>query len=179
MTATHEQHTTESDLLTGTFRDRDSAEKAYDSLTSRGYTKDEINVIMSDDTRKQHVSQTSVTTDLGNKAAEGGITGATVGGTVGAIAGVLAVAGTLAIPGLGIVLAGPVAAGLAGLGAGAAAGGLLGALVGAGIPEERAKIYKTDIENGGIVVGVKPRSSDDASYFEKEWNGYRGENIRR
>ena len=179
MTATHEQHTTESDLLTGTFRDRDSAEKAYDSLTSRGYTKDEINVIMSDDTRKQHFSQSSVTTDLGNKAAEGGITGATVGGTVGAIAGVLAVAGTLAIPGLGIVLAGPVAAGLAGLGAGAAAGGLLGALVGAGIPEERAKIYKTDIENGGIVVGVKPRSSDDASYFEKEWNGYRGENIRR
>ena len=177
MTATHEESRTE--LLTGTFRDRDSAEKAYDSLTSRGYTKDDINVIMSDDTRKRHFSQTSVTTDLGNKAAEGGITGATVGGTVGAIAGVLAVAGTLAIPGLGIVLAGPVAAGLAGLGAGAATGGLIGALVGAGIPEERAKTYQTDIENGGIVVGVKPRSADDATYFEKEWTGYRGENIRR
>ena len=179
MTATHEHQTTEGDLLTGTFRDRESAEKAYDSLTSRGYTKDDINVIMSDDTRKHHFSQTSVTTDLGNKAAEGGITGATVGGMVGAIAGVLAVAGTLAIPGLGVVLAGPGAAGLAGLGAGAAAGGLVGALVGAGIPEERAKTYKTDIENGGIVVGVKPRSSDDASYFENEWNGYRGESIHR
>ena len=164
---------TSNEFLTGSFRDRAEAERAYNSLISKGYSKDEINVIMSDDTRKRHFTETSTTTDLGNKAAEGGIAGATVGGTVGAVAGVLAVAGTLAIPGLGLVLAGPLAAGLAGLGAGAAAGGLLGALIGAGIPEERAKMYKTEIENGGIVVGVKPRSVDDVSHFEKEWAGYR------
>ncbi|HEX9225106.1 MAG TPA: hypothetical protein VF885_00440 [Arthrobacter sp.] len=170
---------TKTNLLTGSFRDRASAERAYDSLLKDGYTKDEINVIMSDDTRKQHFSKTTVTTDLGNKAAEGGLAGATVGGAVGAIAGVLAVAGTLAIPGLGIVLAGPVAAGLAGLGAGAAAGGLVGALVGAGIPEERAKTYESDLKAGGIVVGVTPRSVDDAMRFEKEWAGYQGQNIQR
>ncbi len=171
MTTTHTE--TRNDFLTGSFRDRAAAERAYDSLISKGYSKDEINVIMSDDTRKRHFTETSTTTDLGNKAAEGGLAGATVGGTVGAVAGILAVAGTLAIPGLGLVLAGPLAAGLAGLGAGAAAGGLLGALIGAGIPEERAKMYKTEIENGGIVVGVKPRSPDDVSHFEKEWAGYR------
>lgn len=178
MTTSHEQ-TTRSELLTGTFRDRESAEQAYNSLINRGYTKDDINVMMSDDTRKRHFSQTTATTELGTKAAAGGLTGATVGGTVGAIAGVLAVAGTLAIPGLGIVLAGPLAAGLAGLGAGAAAGGLLGSLIGLGIPEERAKVYTTDIENGGIVVGVKPRSNDEAALVEKEWTGYRGANILR
>ncbi|MFN2316649.1 MAG: hypothetical protein ABR551_09960 [Gemmatimonadales bacterium] len=177
MTTTETKTTT--DLLTGSFRDRASAERAYDSLVSRGYSKDEINVIMSDDTRKQHFSETSETTELGTKAAEGGLAGATVGGTVGAIAGVLAVAGTLAIPGLGLVLAGPVAAGLAGLGAGAAAGGLLGALIGAGIPEERAKVYKTEIENGGIVVGVKPRSAEDVKHFEQEWSRHGGGDIRR
>ena len=166
-------------MLTGSFRDRASAERAYDSLLKDGYTKDEINVIMSDDTRKQYFSKTTETTDLGNKAAEGGLAGATVGGAVGAIAGVLAVAGTLAIPGLGLVLAGPVAAGLAGLGAGAAAGGLVGALIGAGIPEERAKTYEKDIKAGGIVVGVTPRSIDDATRFEKEWAGYQGQNIQR
>ena len=179
MTATHEPSTTHSDLVSGTFRDRDSAERAYDSLTSRGYTKDDINVIMSDDTRKRHFSHTRVETDLGSKVAAGGLTGATVGGTIGALAGILAVAGTLAIPGLGIVLVGPVAAGLAGLGAGAAAGGLLGALVGAGIPEERARTYTTDIESGGIVLGVRPRSADDATHFEREWAGYHGEHILR
>ena len=170
-----------SKLLTGTFRDRESAEKAYNSLTSRGYSDKEVNVLMSDDTRKRHFTADNpvIETDLGNKAAEGGVTGATIGGVAGAIVGVLAAAGTLAIPGLGIVIAGPLAAGLAGLGAGGAAGGLIGGLVGAGIPEERAKVYEKDIKSGGIVMGVKPRSDDDAMYFEREWGTYRGENIYR
>lgn len=171
--------TSTSSMLTGSFRDRAAVERAYNALLARGYSKDEINVIMSDDTRKQHFATTSETTELGNKAAEGGLTGATVGGTIGAVAGVLAVAGTLAIPGLGIVLAGPVAAGLAGLGAGAAAGGLVGALIGAGIPEERAKTYETDIKAGGIVVGVTPRSAEDAQHIESEWSGFRAENVQR
>lgn len=168
---TKQEVSTHSELLTGTFRDRDSAERAYDALVRRGYSAEEINVLMSEDTRKRHFSSTTKTTELGNKAAEGGLAGATVGGTVGAIAGALAVAGTLAIPGLGIVLAGPLAAALAGLGAGAATGGLIGGLIGAGIPEERAKLYKTDIDNGGIVVGVRPRNPDDATYFQSEWKG--------
>lgn len=172
MSTTHAHHVTTNGMLSGSFRDRVAAERAFESLRDRGYTAAEINVIMSDDTRKQHFSETSVTTELGNKATAGGLTGATIGGTAGAIAGVLAVAGTLAIPGLGVVLAGPVAAGLAGLGAGAAVGGLFGALVGAGISDERAKVYKSDIENGGIVIGVTPKSVDDATHFEHEWSGY-------
>ncbi len=166
----HLKHTTHSEILAGNVRDRASAEDAYNSLTSRGYSKDDINVMMSDDTRQRHFKETVMTSDLGNKAAAGGLTGATLGGTVGAVAGILAVAGTLAIPGLGIVLAGPMAAGLAGLGAGAAAGGLLGALIGAGISEDRAKVYKSEIDNGGILVGVTPRSADDAAHFRKAWS---------
>ena len=164
--------TTEYELLTGTFRDRESAERAYDSLLGRGYRKDEINVLMSDDTRKRYFGdRKDIKDDLGTKAAEGGLTGAAVGGTVGAIAGALAMAGTLAIPGVGIVLAGPLAAALAGLGAGAATGGLVGTLIGAGIPEDQAKIYESDIKSGGVVVAVRPRSEEDAAYFEREWRG--------
>ncbi len=174
----HTESTT-SAMLTGSFRDRAEVERAYNSLLERGYSKDEINVIMSDDMRKQHFSSTSETTELGTKAAEGGLTGATVGGAIGAVAGALALAGTLAIPGLGIVLAGPVAAGLVGLGAGAAAGGLVGTLIGAGIPEERAKTYENDIKAGGIVMGVTPRSTEDAQHIEREWSGFRAENVQR
>ena len=58
-----------------------------------------------------------------------------------------AVGSTIAVPGLGLVVAGPIAAALAGAGAGAAAGGLIGAMVGAGIPEDRgAKEYKRESE---------------------------------
>src|SRR5437879_5713335 len=46
---------------------------------------------------------------------------------------------SIAIPGLGVIIAGPLAAGLAGAGAGALTGGLVGAFVGWGIPEEHAK----------------------------------------
>ena len=71
----------------------------------------------------------------------------------------------------GIVLAGPLAAALAGLGAGAATGGLIGGLIGAGIPEERAKVYKTEIDNGGIILGVHPRSAEDVAYIRDTWKG--------
>jgi hypothetical protein len=170
-------HPTTASMLTGSFRDRESAESAYNALLQRGYTADEINVMMSPETRKTHFTE-SDKLDLGNKSAEGGATGAAVGGVIGTIVGVVAAAGTLAIPGIGIVLAGPVVAGLAGLGAGGAAGGLIGALVGLGIPEERAKLYEADIKSGGIVLGATPRSDEDAAYLEEEWRK-RGQNVYR
>ena len=169
--------TTRSRMLTGTFRDRESAERAYNSLTSRGYSRDDVNLLMSDETRKRHFSD-DANTGLGSKAAEGGATGAAIGGTTGAILAALAAAGTLAIPGVGII-AGPLVAALAGAGAGGLTGGLIGALVGAGIPEDRAKQYESDIKGGGIVMGVNPRNDQDAAYFESEWKNYRGENIYR
>ncbi|HKG22230.1 MAG TPA: hypothetical protein VKC34_10045 [Blastocatellia bacterium] len=168
-----------SGVMTGMFRDRESAEGAYRSLTSRGYTKDDVDVLMSDETRKRHFSDDDVDSDLGNKALEGAAVGAGLGGTLGAILAGVAAVGTLAIPGVGLIAAGPIAAALAGLGAGGAAGGLIGALVGAGIPEERAKLYERGINEGGIVMGVRPRSDEDADYFENEWKNHRGEHIYR
>jgi hypothetical protein len=161
------------------FRDRDSAENAYRSLTNRGYTKDDINLMMSDETRKKHFSDKEDDSELGSKALEGAAAGAGIGGTIGAIVAGLAAVGTLAIPGVGLIASGPIAAALAGLGAGGAAGGIIGALVGAGIPEERAKVYEKGINEGGIVMGVTPRSEEDAEYIEQEWRRHRGEEVYR
>ena len=167
--------TTSSGMLTGTFRDPASAETAYSDLVRRGYSDKDINVMMSPETREKYFSHGK--TEIGNKAAEGGATGAAIGGVTGVIVGLLAAAGTLALPGLGIVLAGPLVAALAGLGAGGAAGGLVGALVGAGMTEERARLYEHDIKNGGIVLGTKTRSAKDAEDLEKEWKKNRAENV--
>lgn len=167
-------------MLTGMFRDRESAERAYGSLSSRGYSQDDVNLMMSDETRKKHFEKTEDDTDLGNKALEGAGTGSAIGGTAGAILGALAAIGTaVAIPGLGLVVAGPIAAGLAGAGAGGLTGGIVGALIGSGIPEDRAKEYESGIKEGGIVMGVKPRNNEDAEYFENEWKNNRGERIYR
>ena len=167
-------------MLTGMFSDRDSTERAYETLSERGYTKDEINLIVSDDTRKKHYSDKDDHSELGTKAAETAGTGSAIGGTIGAIVGVIAALGTsLVIPGLGLIIAGPLAAGLAGAGAGGITGGLIGALVGSGIPEERAKVYESGIKDGRVVLGVHTRNDEDAEYFEREWKSNKGENIYR
>ena len=165
-------------MLTGMFSDRESTESAYNTLHERGYKKDDISLVMSDDTRKKHFSDDVEETEIGTKAAEGAGKGSAIGGTVGAIVGVIAAIGTsIAIPGLGIIIAGPIAAGLAGAGAGGITGGIIGALVGSGIPEARAKLYKSGIENGNIVIGVKPRNDEDAKYLEDNWRTNKGQEI--
>ena len=157
-------------LATTLFSDRASAERGYNMLTERGYGKDDVNLAMSDDTRKTFAAS-GKETELGNKAAEGAGVGGAIGGTVGAIAAAVAAIGTsLVLPGLGLVIAGPLAAAVAGAGAGAATGGLVGALVGWNMPEERVKHYEEGIKNGGILMGVKPRNDEDADYFDKHWN---------
>jgi hypothetical protein len=185
MENTHDHHdgssTRRRQMLTGMFKDRDSAERAYQELSDRGYTDREINLLMSDETRKRdYTDDEHHTTKLGNKAAEGAGTGSAIGGTIGAIAGVIAAIGTsVVIPGLGLIIAGPLAAGLAGAGAGGITGGIIGALIGAGIPEERAKRYETGIKEGHVVMGVTPRSDEDADYLERRWKEHNGIDIYR
>lgn len=170
----------ETGMLTGMFRDRNSAENAYNSMDDRGYEPDEINLVMSKDTHDKYFSEDKEETELGNKAAAGTGTGSAIGGVVGAITGILAAIGTsIVIPGLGIVVAGPVAAGLAGAGAGGITGGIIGALVGWGIPKERAKIYESGIKDGHIVMGVQPKNEKDAAYFERQWGKNNGREIHR
>ncbi len=167
-------------MVTGLFYDRSSAERAYQSLSDRGYTKEEVNLVMSHEARKKHFPDEGVTTELGSKAAEGAGIGGALGGTIGAVLAAITAAGTsIALPGLGIVIAGPLAAAAAGAGAGAATGGLLGALVGWGIPEERVKRYESGLKEGAILIGVQPRSEEDARHFEEDWRKLNGQHVYR
>lgn len=168
-------------MLTGMFTDRESSESAYKSLRDRGYTDEEINVLMSDETRKKYYGDGTPDSELGSKALEGTGVGGAIGGTLGAIiAGIAAVGTNLVLPGVGLIVWGPLAAALAGAGIGGLTGGLVGALVGAGIPEERAVVYEEGIKNGATVFGVQPRNAADAEYFENDWKtNHRGQNIYR
>ena len=167
-------------MVTGMFRDRDSAEKAYGSISSRGYSKDDVNVLMSDETRKTHFSDGTQSSELGDKALEGAGVGSAIGGTVGAVLAAIAAIGTsVALPGIGLIVAGPLAAALAGAGAGGLTGGLVGALVGSGIPEERAREYEAGVKEGGILMGINPRNDEDAEYFANEFKTHRGESVYR
>jgi hypothetical protein len=165
--------------LTAVFRDRHNASSAYDYLHALGYSSDEINVLMSDQTRiffeKEGGKHSS-----GNMMTEGVATGGTIGTVVGATAGAIAAIGTsVLIPGLGMVVAGPILAALAGGGAGAVTGGLIGGLIGLGISESNAKAYEEVLKNGGVVIGVRPRNSDDEKAIKDRFEELGGENIIR
>ena len=106
--------------------------------------------------------------------------GAAVGGGVGAtLAAIFAVGSNVVVPGLGLVVAGPIAAALAGAGAGGATGGIVGALVGAGIPEERAREYEKGVREGGVVIGTRARDDSHAADLEREYTSFGGTSILR
>jgi uncharacterized protein YjbJ (UPF0337 family) len=169
--------------VTGLYDSPEAASRAYEGLTTKhGYKADDINVVMSDATRKKHWGDVKPGTELsgGTKAAEGLGKGAAIGGGIGAaLAAVFAVGTSLVIPGLGLVVAGPIAAALAGAGAGGATGGLIGALIGAGIPEDRAREYERGINEGGILIGTRYRDNSHGDELERDFREYGGSNVRR
>lgn len=157
-------------MVTGLFRDRDSVERAYQSASSRGYGTDDVDLIMSDETRTRHFSHVRGTeTELGTKAAEGA-------GTA-----VRSAVRWARLP-QQLLRSAPRSlfqdwAGNCRPACGAGAGAATGGLVGWGIPEERVKQYEAGIKDGGILMGVKARSDDDAKTLGGEWKQHRGEDV--
>ncbi|HXT61563.1 MAG TPA: hypothetical protein VN696_00870 [Pyrinomonadaceae bacterium] len=149
-------------FVTGFFKTRAAAEAAVDAIIKRGYTRDDISVLMSDSTKSKEFA-----VQARSHAADGLGIGGAIGGTVGAVlAAIVAVGTSIVVPGIGLVVAGPIAAALAGAGAGATTGGLIGLLVGTGIPEHRAKVYDTGVRGGGILLGVEATSGEEVEKLE-------------
>jgi hypothetical protein len=143
----------------GIYSNEATAETAVDQLIAGGFSNDDVSVLMSDIRGSRDFAAEKRT-----KAPEGTATGAGVGGIVGGTLGLLAGVGALAIPGVGpLIAAGPIMSALAGLGVGGTVGGLVGALVGMGIPEYEAQHYEGRLKEGGILVSVHCDSSQDVS----------------
>ncbi|MBS1971350.1 MAG: DUF3341 domain-containing protein [Bdellovibrionales bacterium] len=140
----------------GIFQNRGNVELAVSDLKASGFRNTDISVLLpSNDSTKAFAHE------KGTKAPEGAATGATGGLAIGGVLGWLAGIGALAIPGVGpFVAAGPIVAAIAGAGIGGAVGGIAGALVGMGIPEYEAKRYESIIKTGGILVSVHVDDSD-------------------
>jgi hypothetical protein len=140
----------------GIYKTAEQAERAVDSLIAAGFASSAISVLLPDSRSTREFAHHKDT-----KAPEGATAGVTAGGSVGGTLGVLAGIGALAIPGVGpLIAAGPIMAGLAGLGVGGAVGGLVGALVGMGIPEYEAKRYEGHVKDGGTLLSVHCDTSD-------------------
>jgi hypothetical protein len=133
-----------------------SVENAVDVLKEAGFRNTDISVLF-----PQKAGSKEFAHDKGTRVPEGAAVGAGTGAVLGGALGWLVGIGALAIPGLGpFIAAGPIMAALAGMGVGGAAGGITGALIGLGIPEHEAKRYEIRVKEGGILLSVHSDNSD-------------------
>src|SRR5204862_3268773 len=144
----------------GIYHLRKDAEFAVDTLRAEGFRNTDISVLFAENEGTKDFA-----TEKHTKAPEGAATGATTGGVIGGVLGWLVGLGTLAVPGVGpLIAAGPIVAALAGAGVGGAIGGITGALIGMGIPEYEAKRYEGRVKEGGILLSVH---CDDSNWTKR------------
>ena len=143
--------------VTGLFETHKDADHIFSTLLEKGYDREEISVVMakpenkSEEDMEEHQAETQATGDAKR--------GAIVGGAAGAVLTVIAAIGTnLVLPGVGLVLAGPLLAGLTGAAAGGLAGGTIGAIIGSGYPKDDVDYYEDKIKQGGIIISVDVKS---------------------
>jgi hypothetical protein len=144
----------------GIYKDYASVENAVDVLKEGGFRNTDISVIF-----PQKAGSKQFAHDKGTRAPEGTVAGAGTGALLGGTLGWLVGIGALAIPGLGpVIAAGPLMGALAGAGVGGAVGGIAGALIGLGIPEHEAKRYEIRVKEGGVLLSVH---SDDPDWAKR------------
>jgi uncharacterized membrane protein len=155
------------------FKDLESADKAYRVLTDLGYGHDEVNVIMSEATRERLKTEPHTVVHNDVTPSEEGSTdqvlaGAGAGSALGAIGGVIAAVGTtLLIPGLGLIIAGP----MAGIGAGI--GALIGSLYGVpinSVGDDEETQFKTEVNSGRVLLRVIPHNVADGEVIRQKWD---------
>ena len=147
----------------GTVQNKAQADSIVTQLRNAGFANNDISVLFPS-SDGEHIVKSDIDKKTGQetKSSDGAIAGAGAGGLLGGSLGLLAGIGALAIPGLGpFIAAGPILATISGLAGGAAVGGLTGALVGLGIPEEHAKFYETHVKNGGALIAVHADKKDE------------------
>jgi hypothetical protein len=144
----------------GIYTNQTAVENAIDRLKAAGYRNTDISVLM-----PENIGTKDLATEKNTKAPEGAAAGAGTGVVLGGALGWLVGIGALAIPGLGpFIAAGPIMAALAGAGVAGAVGGVVGSLVGMGIPEYEAKRYEGRVKSGGILLSVH---CDDSSWTKR------------
>jgi hypothetical protein len=138
------------------FRDRAHAEAGVEVLLKAGFRDEDVSILLADNVGTKDFAHEKHT-----KAPEGATTGAGAGAVIGGTLGLLAGIGAIAIPGLGaLIAAGPIMGALAGVGSGGVAGGIVGAVIGMGIPEFEAKRYEGLIKEGRTLLSVHCDSSE-------------------
>jgi hypothetical protein len=147
------QPTSSHSTVVGVFDDRTDAEEALLALKAADFLPGQIDVAALEAPQSQgvdHAPESNPATRVD------GTTGILAGGMLGGVAGWLLAASTVAVPGLGaLVAAGALVGALGGAGIGAATGGVLGYLLDHGLTQSEASYYHERVKHGSALVIVR------------------------
>jgi hypothetical protein len=130
----------------------EETKQAVARLLAAGFTKDQITVICSDDTKERFFREFEHQEQAGSNTPAAAATGGAIGATLGSLA---TGAVGLAIGGVPLIVAGGI-----GLMAGAVWGGFLGAMMTRGIEKEAANFYDQEVQAGKLLVAVEQTRPD-------------------
>lgn len=147
--------------MVGVYGALDEAEAAVRRLDEEGFPIDNVSIVARDLTAERSI-RGFVSTGDGVKE------GASIGGWVGGILGVMIGAALVWVPGFGpLLVAGPLAAmilgGIEGAAVGVAGGGVLGALVGWGVSRKHILKYEDHLQAGRYLVIANGSPEDVAA----------------
>lgn len=176
------------DQVSGIFNSLSNLEPLLENLHQVGIEEEDINILMTDQTKNYYAANSNGNDNefsknaLGNnnKMPEGLSTGAVSGGLLGALIGGLTLIGSLVVPGAGLLAAGPIVGALTGGATGAVAGGLIGALTGMGIPDDKAQEYNKALneKNSNNVLVVVNLPSERAQEIRSVFERYSGQKVK-
>lgn len=157
----------------GIVQSQERAELIVAELQRAGFSGSDISALLPNRRGSQDFAHENNT-----KAPEGAIAGVGAGGAIGGTLGLLAGVGALAIPGVGpFIAAGPLMAALSGAAAGAAVGGIAGALIGLGVPEIEARKYETRVKGGSILLSVHVEDGDEQTRAKRIFEAAGAEDV--
>jgi len=156
-----------------TVNSESQASAIVEDLKRAGFSNDDISALFPDKHSSRDFAHEQET-----KAPEGATTGASAGAVLGGVLGWLAGIGSLAIPGVGpLIAAGPIMGLLGGAAVGGATGGIAGALIGYGMPEIEAKRYEGKVKSGNILLSVHTEDSDEVKRAKEIFKQHRATDI--
>lgn len=143
-----------------------AAAPAWQSLGMGFYPYQQGHVAPADDITQPAVETLEEQYEVTEKDPDALLKNAAKGGVLGALAG----AASSLLPGLGLIVAGPIAASallVTGAAIGTGAGALLGLFKDEGLPADKAQAYRESLEQGFSILLVEPRNEwkDDQSHL--------------
>ena len=163
----------------------EDANKAIQDLTNDGISRDDIGLAVNNGGHKGEYNNLEANVEQYEDVT--GPQGGVFGGVVGGLAGAAIVLTTIAIPGIGaLIAAGPLAALLGGAAgaviggtAGAVSGGVAASFIHLGISDDEADYYAEAIQRGDAVVTVTSKDENQASLISDILRRYQPVNLKR